>query len=87
MERRPDVLCVRVQLLLGHNARLADLTCHGTLVTHCLDNIACPRFALSTNESCTFRYASEGFAEVPRATNEWDLERVLVDVILLVRGR
>ena len=86
MEWRLDILGVRVQLLLRHYARLADLTRDSTLMTHRLHNVTRTGFPLGADESRPLGYASEGLAKVARATDEWHLERVLIDVVFFVRG-
>lgn len=86
MERRLHVLGVRVQLLLAHDARLPDLARDRALVPHGLDDVPGARLALGADERGALRDAAERLAEVPRAADEGDLERVLVDVVLLVGG-
>jgi hypothetical protein len=86
VEWRLDVFGVRVQLFLRHYARLADLACDGTLMTHRLHNVTRPGFALGADESCALGYASEGLAKIARTTDEWHLERVFIDVVFFVRG-
>ena len=87
MERRLDLLCVHVQFFLGHHARIADLAGNGALVAHCLHDVTGASFPLGADESRALGYAPESLAEVARTTNEWHLERVLVNVVFLVRGR
>lgn|SRR6266446_6109936 len=87
VERRLDLLCIRIQFILGHYARLADFASDGTLVAHCLHDVTGARFSLGADESGTLRYASESLAEVARTANERHLERMLIDVVLFIRGR
>lgn len=87
VERCLDLLGVRVQLVLRHHARPAYLTSDGTLVAYCLHDVTGARFSLGANESRALRYASQSLAEVACTANEGHLERVLVDVVLFVRGR
>jgi hypothetical protein len=87
MEWRLDILGVRVQLLLRHYARLADLTCDSTLMTHRLHNVTRTSFPLGADESSPLGYASEGLAEVARTADKWHLECVFIDVVFFVRGR
>lgn len=50
MERCLYVLCVRIELFFVHDARLANLTRHGTLVTDGLDDVASARLTLCPDE-------------------------------------
>lgn len=87
VERCLDLLGVRVQFVLRHHARPADLASDGTLMAHCLHDVTGARLSLGADESRAFRYASQSLAEVARTANEGHLERVLVDVVFFVRGR
>jgi len=86
VERRLDFLGVRIQLFVRHHTCFAYLACDGTLVAHGLHDVSGSGFPLGTDEGRALRYTSQSFAEVAGTTDEWHLERVLVDVVLLVRG-
>jgi hypothetical protein len=51
-----------------------------------LDNISCSRLALCADHGGAFRNTAESFAEVAAAADEWDAERMLLDVVSVVRG-
>lgn len=87
MERRLYVLGERVQLLLVHDARLADLAVDRAFMAHGLDDVARARLALGADERRALGDAPQGLAEVARAAHEGHFEGVLVDVVLLVGGR
>ncbi len=85
MERRLDVLCEAVQLFVVHRADATDVRHDRSLMTNGFDNISCACFALRAYEGRTLRDASQRLAKVFRTTDERDLERMLVYVMLLVR--
>lgn len=87
MERRLQVLRVGVQLFLAHDACLADLAHDSALVADCLDDVACAGLALSADEGGALGDTAQGLAEVACTADERHLERVLVDVVLLVSRR
>lgn len=49
-----------------------------------LDDIAGTSLALRPDEGCTFRDSAQRLAEITAATDERDLEGVLIDVILII---
>lgn len=87
MERRLQVLRVGVQLLLAHHARLADLAHDSALVADRLDDVTRASLALSADEGGALGDTAQGLAQVACTADERHLERVLVDVVLLVGGR
>ena len=87
MERGLDLFCIRVKLLLVHDARLPDLCHDGTLVAYGLDDVACSGFSLCANERGAFGDPAESLAEVSCAADKGYFESVFIDVVLLVRGR
>lgn len=86
MERGLNILCVRVELFFIHDARLANLTRHGALVTDGFDDVAGACFAFRPDEGSALGDATQCLAEVAGATYKRNLETVLVDVVLFVRG-
>ena len=70
-----------------HALELADAGVDGARVAHSLDDVAGPRLALGADHRRTFGDAPRGLAKVAAAAHERHLERVLVDVVLLVRRR
>jgi len=56
-------------------------------VAHGLDDVAGAGFALGADHGGAFGYATERFTQVTTATDERNLELVLVDVIVLVSRR
>ena len=86
MEGSLDVLGVSVELFLAHNASLPNFALHSSLMPDGLNNITCTSLTFRTNEGGALGNATEGLTEVPGTANEWHLERMLVDVVLIIRG-
>ena len=70
-----------------HALQLANARVDRARVAHRLDHVPGARLALRADHGRAFRNAARGLAEVAAAADERDLERVLVDVVLLIRGR
>lgn len=87
MKWGPDFARINVKFLVGHGSSSVDLSHEGTLVTDCLDDVASASLALGADEGSTLGDATKGLAEIACATNERDLERVLVDMMGVVRRR
>lgn len=87
MERRLEVLRKRVQLLVIHGTGSADVRHDRSLVANSLDNVAGTGLAFRTNECRSFGYPPERLAKVLRSADKGHLERMLVDVVLLIRRR
>jgi hypothetical protein len=85
VERRLNILGVRVELFFAHNANLANLAHDGTLVADGLYYIACTCLTLRTDEGGTFRDTAESLAEVSCTANKGNLKGVLVYVVLVIR--
>src|SRR5713226_1198584 len=86
LDLRADLLGFTHELGVAQTVQLANPGVHGPGVSHRLDHVAGPRFTLGANHRRTFGDSSQRLAEVATATNEWNLERMLVDVVLLVGG-
>ena len=86
MEGSLNVLGVSVELFLAHNASLPNFALHSSLMPNSLNDITCTSLTFRTNEGGALGNATEGLAEVPSTANEWHLERMLVDVVLIIRG-
>ena len=54
-------------------------------MTHGLDHIPGAGFSLGADHGCTLANATQGFTQVAASANEWNLEVVLEDMVLLVR--
>jgi hypothetical protein len=87
MERRLNVLRVRIQLFIIHRARPPNLAHDLALMAHGFDNIPRTGFSLGANERRTLGDPAQGLSEIFGAAHEGYLERVLVDVVLIVGGR
>ena len=88
MERRLDVLRIRVKLLFAHDTGLANLAHDRPLVANGFDDIAGTGLTLRADNGGTFRDAAQSFAEVACTANKRNLERMLVYVVLVVsRGQ
>lgn len=85
MERRLDLLGECIEFLVIHGTSFPDIAHNGTFVTDGLNDVARAGLALRSDESRSFRYTTQCLTEVPGAADEWHLEVVLVDVMLLVR--
>src|SRR2546425_311724 len=86
-DRRADHLCLVHELGVIHSRKPADTGVDGACVAHCLDDISCARFALGPDHGGAFRDAAGRLAKVAAAADKGHLERMLVDVVLLVRRR
>ena len=79
-------LCLGHQLLFGHGLESADAVPDGAHVAHRLHDVAGAGFAFRAHHRGAFADAAERLPEVTAAADEGNLERVLVDVVTLVRG-
>lgn len=53
-------------------------------MTNCLYDVSSTSLTLGAKHSSTFGNSSKRLAKVSAAANEWDLEVVFVDVVLLI---
>ncbi len=56
-------------------------------MTHCLYDVACARFSLRSEHSCSFCDTTKSLTEITTTTDKGDFEVILVDVVLLVCHR
>ena len=85
LKRRLMVLGGREQLVLRHDGELLHLLLDGTHVTHGLDNVARPGFALGANHRRAFANTPQRLTQISRTANEGNfLEGALVDVVRLI---
>jgi hypothetical protein len=85
MERSANLFGKRIELLLVHDARPSNLTLDGSCVPDRLHYIPRASFTFGSDECRPFRDAPQGLAQVPRTTYKGHLERMLVDVVLIIR--
>src|SRR5712691_736017 len=86
LDRRADLLGFTHELGVAQTVQLANPGVHGPGMSHRLDHVPGLRLTLGANHRRTFGDSSQRLAEVATATDEWNLERMLVDVVLLVGG-
>jgi hypothetical protein len=53
-------------------------------VLYRVHNIAGARLAFGPDHGCAFGNSPQGFAQIARPANKWDLERMLVDVMSFI---
>ena len=82
------ILGDRVELFLAHTGEPADGPEHGAHVSDGVDDVAGAGLALRPDHRRAFGDPAEGLAEIRRAADEGNGERMLVDVVLDVgRGQ
>ena len=86
MERRLNILRIRIQLLVVHGARPPNLTHDLTLMAYGFDNIPRTGFTLGTDERRTLGDPTQSLSQILGTAHEGDLERMLVYVVLIVSG-
>ena len=82
----PSSLAWAESCSLAQRAEMLDAADDSPQVANRLDDVACPGFALGADHRRTLPDPPQRFAEVGGATDERNLERVLVDVVRLVGG-
>src|SRR5262249_55864364 len=83
--RRAQILCLAHQLFFSKNREPLDVASDFSKVPHRFDDVSGTRFAFCPDHRRSFADAPESFAEIARATYKWNLESMLVDVMLFIR--
>ena len=87
VERRANLLRVCSEFVVAHQLHAADLLHHRPHVADGLDDVTGAGLALGADHRSALADAAQRLTEVAAAADERDLEVVLPDVVLLVRGR
>ena len=88
MEWGLNILGIRIELLLAHDASFSNLTRDGTLVSDGLDYISCAGLTLGPDKGSTLRDTTEGLSQIPGSADERHLERVFVHMVFFIcRGQ
>ena len=82
--RRAKLLGFAHDLVVAQGAQTADVRGDGADVSHRFDHVAGASFTLGTNHRGAFADAPQGLTQIARAAHEWNLEDVLVHVVLFV---
>src|SRR5260370_109498 len=87
LDRRADLLGFAHELGVAQTVKLPNPGVDGTGMSNGFDHVPGPGLTFGANHGRTFGDSSQRLTKVATAADERNLERVLVDMVLLVGGR